>query len=88
MKIIDGRDPNAVPFTLSGDQFDALSPRCISTYSPEWKSSQEVYIYIINEHFVPAVRRNDTLILCADYKTEHEAKKWIAHQYPHASKIK
>ena len=84
MKIIDGRNPNATPTTLTEEQFNALLPERIATYSPEWKSRTEIYIYQIGGRFVPSAYRDGTLILCAEYKTERGVNNWLARNFPHA----
>ena len=87
MTIIDGRNSNAIPATLTKKQFDELSPEILEKYSPEWKSRETICLYLIDGYFVPSMYRENTLILCASYKNKKNALKWILRNYTHAIKI-
>lgn len=76
MKIIDGRNPHAIPTSLSEAQFEALEPVRVKTYL-DYKSHTSIKVYLINGQYVPAAYRDDTLILCANYKTMRGVINWI-----------
>ena len=87
MEIIDGINPNKVPTVLTENQFNALCPEYVATYSPEWKARKKVYIYKIGEDFITAEGDGKVLILCKKHKTERGARVWVSKYYEHAIKI-
>lgn len=86
MQIIDGRNPHAVPARLSEDQFNALNPTRIATYL-DYYTRTSIKIYLISDMYVAATHRDQTLILCGEWKTIRGVSNWIARMFDHVEKI-
>lgn len=86
MKIIDGRNSHAVPTYLSEDQFNGLNPTRIATYL-DYYSHTSIKIYLIGDMYVAATYRDQTLILCGEWKTMRGVSNWITRMFDHVEKI-
>lgn len=86
MKIIDARNDHTVPTTLSEDQFNSLNPTRIATYL-DIDNHTSIKVYLINTKYVAATYRNETLLLCGEWKTMRGVLNWIARFFDHVEKI-
>lgn len=80
MIIIDGRNSHITPIQLTEAQFNALSPERIKTYL-EYQTDTSIKIYKIDGLYVGATYKQNTLILCCQYKTIKGIDNWLKRNF-------